>query len=231
MSPVGIGYDSHRFAAGRRLVLGGVEIEHDRGLEGHSDADVLTHAVIDALLGAGGLGTSARSSRMTRSDGGTPTRSTCCERLSAKSRGGSSTSTSPSSARSRGWAPAAARWSGSSPRPPRLGSASRRAATRVWAGSAAARGSPRSRWPRSAANKQRRAGNRLRRHGPRHDHQPRPQPLEHARRRRLPGQGPDRGGDNRADPAGQDGADRRHLRPLGSHTRHRRRRHGDPPSR
>jgi len=56
MSPVGIGYDSHRFAAGRRLVLGGVEIEHDRGLEGHSDADVLTHAVIDALLGAGGLG-------------------------------------------------------------------------------------------------------------------------------------------------------------------------------
>jgi 2-C-methyl-D-erythritol 2,4-cyclodiphosphate synthase len=56
VSPVGIGYDSHRFAAGRRLVLGGVEIEHDRGLAGHSDADVLTHAVIDALLGAGGLG-------------------------------------------------------------------------------------------------------------------------------------------------------------------------------
>lgn len=52
----GIGYDSHRFAAGRRLVLGGVEIEHERGLEGHSDADVLTHAVIDALLGACGLG-------------------------------------------------------------------------------------------------------------------------------------------------------------------------------
>ena len=56
MSPVGIGYDSHRFAPGRRLVLGGVEIEHDQGLSGHSDADVLTHAVIDALLGAGGLG-------------------------------------------------------------------------------------------------------------------------------------------------------------------------------
>jgi 2-C-methyl-D-erythritol 2,4-cyclodiphosphate synthase len=53
---VGIGYDSHRFAKGRRLVLGGVEIEHDRGLAGHSDADVLTHAVIDALLGAGGMG-------------------------------------------------------------------------------------------------------------------------------------------------------------------------------
>ena len=51
---IGIGYDSHRFADGRKLVLGGVEIEHDRGLEGHSDADVLTHAVIDALLGAAG---------------------------------------------------------------------------------------------------------------------------------------------------------------------------------
>jgi 2-C-methyl-D-erythritol 2,4-cyclodiphosphate synthase len=53
---VGIGYDSHRFAAGRRLVLGGVEIDHDRGLAGHSDADVLAHAVIDALLGAAGKG-------------------------------------------------------------------------------------------------------------------------------------------------------------------------------
>jgi 2-C-methyl-D-erythritol 2,4-cyclodiphosphate synthase len=53
---VGIGYDSHRFAAGRRLVLGGVEIDHDAGLEGHSDADAVTHALIDALLGAGGLG-------------------------------------------------------------------------------------------------------------------------------------------------------------------------------
>ncbi|MEZ5075813.1 MAG: 2-C-methyl-D-erythritol 2,4-cyclodiphosphate synthase [Solirubrobacterales bacterium] len=53
---VGIGYDSHRFAAGRRLVLGGVEIEHEVGLAGHSDADVLTHAVIDAVLGAGGGG-------------------------------------------------------------------------------------------------------------------------------------------------------------------------------
>jgi len=53
---VGIGYDSHRFAAGRPLILGGVEIEHERGLSGHSDADVLTHAVIDALLGAAGQG-------------------------------------------------------------------------------------------------------------------------------------------------------------------------------
>ena len=56
MSAAGIGYDCHPFAAGRRLVLGGVEIPHDRGLAGHSDADVLAHAVIDALLGAAGLG-------------------------------------------------------------------------------------------------------------------------------------------------------------------------------
>jgi 2-C-methyl-D-erythritol 2,4-cyclodiphosphate synthase len=56
MSPVGIGYDSHRLAVGRRLVIGGVEIAHELGLEGHSDADVLAHAVIDALFGAAGLG-------------------------------------------------------------------------------------------------------------------------------------------------------------------------------
>jgi len=55
-SRVGIGYDSHRLEAGETLVLGGVEIEHEKGLAGHSDADVLTHAVIDALLGAAGLG-------------------------------------------------------------------------------------------------------------------------------------------------------------------------------
>ena len=53
---IGMGYDSHRFASGRRLILGGVEIEHELGLDGHSDADVLTHAVIDALLGASGGG-------------------------------------------------------------------------------------------------------------------------------------------------------------------------------
>jgi 2-C-methyl-D-erythritol 2,4-cyclodiphosphate synthase len=53
---VGIGYDSHRLVEGERMVIGGVEIEHERGLAGHSDADVLTHAVIDAVLGAAGLG-------------------------------------------------------------------------------------------------------------------------------------------------------------------------------
>ena len=52
----GIGIDSHRFAAGRRLILGGVEIPSEEGLAGHSDADVLTHAIVDAVLGAAGLG-------------------------------------------------------------------------------------------------------------------------------------------------------------------------------
>ena len=51
----GIGYDIHRFTEGRPLVLGGVEIPHDRGLDGHSDADVLSHAIADAVLGALGL--------------------------------------------------------------------------------------------------------------------------------------------------------------------------------
>ncbi len=53
---VGFGYDSHRFAEGRRLLIGGVEIGHDRGLLGHSDADVLIHAVVDAIIGALGEG-------------------------------------------------------------------------------------------------------------------------------------------------------------------------------
>ncbi|MEX0891452.1 MAG: 2-C-methyl-D-erythritol 2,4-cyclodiphosphate synthase [Gemmatimonadota bacterium] len=53
---VGTGYDSHRFSAGRRLVLGGVVIPHERGLEGHSDADAVAHAVTDAILGAAALG-------------------------------------------------------------------------------------------------------------------------------------------------------------------------------
>ncbi len=53
---VGMGYDVHRLVEGRRLILGGVEIPHPTGLLGHSDADVLLHAVMDALLGAAGLG-------------------------------------------------------------------------------------------------------------------------------------------------------------------------------
>jgi len=53
---IGQGYDAHRFAAGRRLVLGGVEIAYEQGMEAHSDGDVLLHALCDALLGAAGLG-------------------------------------------------------------------------------------------------------------------------------------------------------------------------------
>ena len=53
---VGIGHDTHRLATGRPLLLGGVAIPHSRGLAGHSDADVVLHAVTDALLGAAGLG-------------------------------------------------------------------------------------------------------------------------------------------------------------------------------
>jgi len=56
MSRVGIGYDSHRLVAGRPLIIGGVEIDFERGLSGHSDADVLAHAVTDAVLGAAGAG-------------------------------------------------------------------------------------------------------------------------------------------------------------------------------
>ena len=53
---IGTGYDSHRFAEGRRLIIGGVEIPHDKGLLGHSDADVLCHAIIDSIIGALGEG-------------------------------------------------------------------------------------------------------------------------------------------------------------------------------
>ena len=53
---IGHGYDVHRLVSGRRLILGGVDIPHETGLLGHSDADVLVHAVMDALLGAAALG-------------------------------------------------------------------------------------------------------------------------------------------------------------------------------
>lgn len=53
---VGIGYDSHPFKSGRKLILGGVEIPHSKGLAGHSDADAVAHALTDAILGAAGLG-------------------------------------------------------------------------------------------------------------------------------------------------------------------------------
>jgi len=53
---IGIGYDTHKLVVGRKLIIGGVEIPYERGLMGHSDADVLLHAIIDALLGAAALG-------------------------------------------------------------------------------------------------------------------------------------------------------------------------------
>ena len=56
MIRVGLGYDAHRLVAGRKLVLGGVEVPFELGLDGHSDADVLSHAIADAVLGAAGLG-------------------------------------------------------------------------------------------------------------------------------------------------------------------------------
>lgn len=56
MMRIGHGYDAHRFAEGRDLILGGVKIDYERGLDGHSDADVVAHAIMDALLGAAALG-------------------------------------------------------------------------------------------------------------------------------------------------------------------------------
>jgi len=53
---IGIGYDSHRLVQGRKLIIGGVQIPYEKGLDGHSDADVLTHAIIDSIIGALGLG-------------------------------------------------------------------------------------------------------------------------------------------------------------------------------
>ena len=67
---VGIGVDAHALEEGVPLVLGGVEIDHPRGLAGHSDGDVIAHALIDALLGAAGSATSARCSLRRRGMGG-----------------------------------------------------------------------------------------------------------------------------------------------------------------
>lgn len=61
---IGHGYDVHRLTEGRKLILGGVEIPYEKGLLGHSDADVLVHAVMDALAGLPGWGTSASCSRI-----------------------------------------------------------------------------------------------------------------------------------------------------------------------
>ena len=189
-------------------MLGGVEIDHEPGLAGHSDADVVIHAVIDACSAPPGRGTSAPCSPTTRRAGATPTRSTCCARWSAGSAGGSSTSTPPSSASSRAVATTGPRWSGSSPRRPRPGSASRRRPTRAWAGSAAARESPALRSLRSRANSLRRPMGRLGSIAAQHA------PIGLGCR--LRGQGSARGRDPRPDPPRQAGEDRRRFRALGA---------------
>lgn len=74
---IGQGYDVHRLVDGRPLVLGGESIPYPRGLDGHSDADVLLHALGDALLGAAGLGISASISRRPIRAGGAPRAATC----------------------------------------------------------------------------------------------------------------------------------------------------------
>ena len=71
---VGQGYDVHAFAEGRKLILGGVDVPHVRGLLGHSDADVLAHAISDALLGAFAAGISASCSPTPTQPSRTPTR-------------------------------------------------------------------------------------------------------------------------------------------------------------
>jgi len=77
---VGIGVDAHAFDVGARLVLGGVALDHPRGLAGHSDGDVLAHALIDALLGAAGLGDIGSLFPSGESGFAVHPRSTCCVR-------------------------------------------------------------------------------------------------------------------------------------------------------
>ena len=75
---IGQGFDVHAFADGRKLIIGGVEIAHARGLLGHSDADVLLHAICDELLGAAGLGDMASITRTARRSMPTSTAASCC---------------------------------------------------------------------------------------------------------------------------------------------------------
>jgi 2-C-methyl-D-erythritol 2,4-cyclodiphosphate synthase len=92
----GLGIDTHRFAEGRKLILGGVEIPHTHGLDGHSDADVLAHAITDAILGAASMGDIGTHFPDTDPEFRTRTRSSCCARSCGAWRqtaGASSTST------------------------------------------------------------------------------------------------------------------------------------------
>ena len=103
---IGQGFDAHALKAGRRLVIGGVTIPHDKGLEGHSDADVLLHAICDALLGAAALGDIGKhfpdsDPRYRGIDSRKLLRETAA--LLEKTAGGWSILTRPSSRRSRAW--------------------------------------------------------------------------------------------------------------------------------
>ena len=105
---IGNGYDLHRLVAGRPLILGGVTIPFERGLQGHSDADAVCHAVTDAILGAAGAGDIGRHSRTPMPRGRTPTASTCSgapPASCATPASPSSTSTWSSSRSGRSWLP------------------------------------------------------------------------------------------------------------------------------
>src|SRR5450432_1592823 len=101
---IGQGFDAHALVSGRKLVIGGVTIPHDRGLDGHSDADVLLHAICDALIGAAALGDIGR--HFPDSDPrykGIDSRKLLRETAALLAAGGWSISTRPSSRRSRAW--------------------------------------------------------------------------------------------------------------------------------
>jgi len=111
---IGQGFDVHQLVAGRRLVIGGVEIAHDKGLLGHSDADVLLHAICDALLGAAALGDIGRHFPDSDRATGASTAGNCCAawRGSCARRDSCrATSTRRSSPRRRAWRPTCRRWS------------------------------------------------------------------------------------------------------------------------
>ena len=95
---IGEGWDTHALVAGRKLILGGVEIAHTHGLDGHSDADALCHAITDALFGAAALGDIGHHFPDTDKQYPAPTRSRCSPRRRGASRapdGRSATSTRP----------------------------------------------------------------------------------------------------------------------------------------
>ena len=149
---VGIGYDIHRLAAGRRLVLGGVEIPFDRGLDGHSDADALLHAIMDALLGAAGLGDIGQHFPPGDPRYKDASSLALLARVAAFLAGWATpwaTSTPPWWPSAPGWPRTSPRCAGASPPPwpsPRRAWASRPPPTRAWARWAPTRASPPGPW-------------------------------------------------------------------------------------